>query len=901
MSTKNFLQRAVASQRLRGVLVDYEALCTSTLHEKAKEKEVQSHETVDETLAPLHQPTMFQNMRNLLQNMTKSETEHGRRIQQTLAGLPQFMQNRVLGSEKKDMGEEDTMSIEEQLQEKSVRKSVKAPVDVLKIEEAADADSPRAKYLDKMNVLKKKAKMNKQDVVSSGKDSSEDVSASKPSVLPTRKVNEGANEFLSYVDLRGLALSVIPPLAEYRQDEFHQFVEECDPDGVMSLEQAKLLPNAAPIEDVCTKMELLAKDIVVITSSENAISSAKAAGSLTCFLATKTRDSHYDCDFSIPNLREFKYVVEELNVNASQSLHLMEQDSLNEAAQVRAFYDDLCNGNDGLTINDFFKPLYFLQHATFTLVDAKAVYDLVKGKNKMGTMSLREYAMGLAKIAKIRYVSTPRTLSRLLADMNEWRKKAGIVAFHSESLLKKADTGFDTVRLQMLLPGAVEILSLYNHTIANAYHMYRGTCQRIAPITEKSLEIIPFDGVIDFLAGYFVHPEFISTEQVKEYIQTTCMYWHRFVEMNTIPSLTPLPQGLEMHYAQFLEFLCRVSHHVHLKLLHEEQGHLRKHIETSRLDHSLKALFDHMQFDPHVAVIQPIEKQIVKPSQIESMIQEIHSSLGALSERTSQVLKDHLVETGNGKEHKSWHDVVVIRDVLAIPSFSSSVRRKLECAFEYQNNGQFQMAWSMLHEAENELTKSSRFNVLDPESQLYFALIKGGIYESQKRDTDALHQYMEALGIVEGISEKHLGRSLVWNCLGGICYFIGSTLVALKCFDRALYLCEESFGNRHADTATALNNLACCFYTIGSVDHAIIHFNAALSVFQSSLATYHPRIAVVKRNVDMARRHQTTYFYIADFVLKFFRFLHDAGHVKSRGDLKYIIPGIVISYGIENK
>ncbi|KDO31437.1 hypothetical protein SPRG_04052 [Saprolegnia parasitica CBS 223.65] len=310
-STKKFLQRAVSNQVLRGVLVDYEALCSSTVHVAAP-TEV-AHATTDAPLgdgaAPLHQPTMFQNMRSLLQNMTKADTEHGRRVQQTLAGLPHFMRDRVLGGDDKPGAGEETTSIEEQLQRKA-----KPVVDVLATEDSADG--PRAKYLEKMNALKQRAKLNalkQETTVAPVADDSAGVEVSAASVLPTRKVNEGANAFLSYVNLRGLALCVIPPLAEHRQAEFQQFIDEFELDAVMGFEAAIAMPRPDGIQTLCKELNLEPKGIVVVTSAENAIASAKAAGSFTCFLATKTRDSHYDCDFSIPNLREFKYVVEDLN------------------------------------------------------------------------------------------------------------------------------------------------------------------------------------------------------------------------------------------------------------------------------------------------------------------------------------------------------------------------------------------------------------------------------------------------------------------------------------------------------------------------------------------------------------------------------------------------------------
>ncbi|EQC27801.1 hypothetical protein SDRG_14385 [Saprolegnia diclina VS20] len=565
-------------------------------------------------------------------------------------------------------------------------------------------------------------------------------------------------------------------------------------------------------------------------------------------------------------------------------------DTDNEAAHVRVFYDALRGSSDGLTITHFLLPLYFLQHATFTLVDATAVFDLVKGKARTDIMSLREYATALTKIAKIRYVTMPRSLARLLTDMQSWRDVAAVTSFQPSALLSNTVSGYDDLRLQMLSPGAVEMLRLYNHTIANAYHMYR----RVSPTADASVETISLEGVVDFFGGYFVHPEYASTEDVHELAKQSSALWHRFVEVNVVPS-TVVATPNAMSYPQFLELLCRVSHIVHLKLLREEHGHIRRHIQVARLEHSLKILLDHMQFDPHVAVIPSLQSQ--RPSspklgRLETLVQDIQKSIATLSQRTLEVLDAQVaqvrIEEDNvlrGKDRPTYAlDVVVIHDVLAVPNFDTTVRRKVECALEYQNSGQLHMAWSMLHDAENELTAASRFNVMDSEAQLYFALSKGALFDSERRDVEALQQYMEALGVVDSLPPSHPGRAVVWSCLGSTCYYGGATLVALKCFDRAVTLREETLTETHVDTATSLNNLACCFYALGNIGHAAVHFRAVLRVFESCLEPYHPRTAVVQRNYDMARRHQT-------------RFLHDAGHVHARDDLKYLIPGSTFQIG----
>ncbi|CAK4480889.1 unnamed protein product [Aphanomyces euteiches] len=823
---KTFLKRAVASQKLRGVLVDYEVLCESTVQEAAAPASSLGSEktTIDETQS-MKRGSLFQNVRGLLQSMTQSETEQGRRVQTTLAGLPTFMRDRILGDNPNRSDEDDnTASLHDKLvneMEKKPTKATASKIDILQTEDKADGI--RAKYLDKINAIKQRAKA-KSTSGDESTISTTPVAPTAPSTkgttsssLPTRKVNEGVNAFLSYISLRGLALGVIPPTSAQRQAEFEHFVTDLKYlDAVMDNADLAAFPQPTPIHNVCKLLDLEPKDIVVISSSKTAILSGKAAGSHTCYVLKHDADYNHDCEYKIPNLREFN-------------------------------------------LAGFLKPLYFQQHNGFTILDAKAIFDVVKGNFKQ-QLNLREYGTALTKVAKLRYSSNPKTLARLVTDLHSFRKKARVENY-SEA---QADAGFDNLRVKLMMVAPLSLLEAYSDTMQQSFQMY---CKTAADggMTD--------DAFYDFLVGYFISPDYILPDEASMITSA--------VTSTFATNQLSHHHGTTMGYPQFLEGICRVAQVLHGKLVDGEAGTLRKTIETSRLEHSLKVMFDHMQILPNgdtVKTSSKVPEQQIDTS-LDAVLDEIHAQVGSLSLKVRKVLQHHRGATSPEKKtFVSAGSVIVIKDVLAIPDFPPEVTNKIECAVAYQNHGQYEMALSQLHEAEDDMIDLSQYRVLDTDAQLFFMLSRGSILDSRQRDLDALQTYSEALVVADGLPEAHPGRGLVLSCLGTVCFHSGNIVVALKCFDKALTIRETLYGENHVDTATTLNNVACCLHAMGQIDAAVMYFRSALSVFKSGFGISHPRVSVAMKNLATAQRRQT-------------RLEGTADTAKNRPDLKHIIAG----------
>ncbi|ETV87541.1 hypothetical protein H257_01082 [Aphanomyces astaci] len=569
----------------------------------------------------------------------------------------------------------------------------------------------------------------------------------------------------------------------------------------------------------------------------------------------------------------------------------------NEASHIRALYDDLRDGDEGIDLAGFLKPLYFLQHHGFTLLDAKAVFDVVKG-NAKPQLNLREYGTALTKVAKLKYTANPRTVARLVGDIDAFRKRTQLDSFADvvDGVL------YDPLRLKLMKPAPLCVLEAYSNVIEQSFNMY---CKAPSVATgnvntrssSNSCLDLTDEGFYDFLVGYFLSPDYISADTATSIMTSVTSTFA--VSHTSATSSSDSSTSSSMVLPQFVEALCRVAQTLHGKLLEDNHGSIRNTIDTCRLEHSIKVMFDTMQVLPNGTTVKSAshvpQKQV--QSNLDAMLTDIQSHMGTLSLRTRKVLQrraddlmgDVVDVTSEAKATTSSStkptsslssavDVIVIRDVLAVPDFPPNVVHKVEGAFAYQNMGQYEMALAQLHDAEDELVDVSPFRVLDTDASLFFTLARGNIYDSRQRDLDALQTYAEALAIAESLPESHPGRALALSCLGSVCYYAGNMLVALKCFDKALTLRESLFGEEHVDTATSLNNLACCLHAMGEVDAAAMFFRSVLHVFKLGFGLAHPRISVAMKNLDTAQRHQS-------------RLIQDRAHVKNRDDMKHIIAG----------
>ncbi|KAL4108536.1 hypothetical protein PRIC1_000251 [Phytophthora ramorum] len=334
-----------AAQQLKGVVIEYDVLCSTLLGKSAAEQAEQQHRKIatekmrqqrdSSSLfgASSIKSMLMSDVRGLLKGLNEDSTGKPwvvkERLQSTLQGLPSQILERVTGSEEKAAAgkSEDEIYLEKQLQSASQeleRMKEKKEQERLEREQwsnkgmgakSSNQDSTlRDKYMDKINKLKKK----KQEATVGGAGGLGEVVATPTTSagLSTWVVNDGANEVLSYSDLRGLFKAVIPPRDPLQDDEYKFFLKEMvgQFDMFMLKEEQEKFPSPKPILRICEEFGLKPSDVMVLARHAPTIKSAKEAGTHVChYMPGDKVIPNHTAHYHVMHLHEFQHLVEDFN------------------------------------------------------------------------------------------------------------------------------------------------------------------------------------------------------------------------------------------------------------------------------------------------------------------------------------------------------------------------------------------------------------------------------------------------------------------------------------------------------------------------------------------------------------------------------------------------------------
>jgi hypothetical protein len=200
---------------------------------------------------------------------------------------------------------------------------------------------------------------------------------------------------------------------------------------------------------------------------------------------------------------------------------------------------------------------------------------------------------------------------------------------------------------------------------------------------------------------------------------------------------------------------------------------------------------------------------------------------------------------------------------------------------------------------------SGLLDALHTEVQLFFALQAASINDSAHRDAQALAKYHEAMKLARQLPASHPGRTLVKSCVGVTLFYAGEVVLAQQCHQLVLDVRKAVKSSRAGidglhppdeqaaaktdtnhkcslvDTATAMNNLACCFsqnQSAKSLDNAYLLFKHARQIYADAFGPAHPRVGLIARNLDRVRSCQGGV-------------VSDAAGALARGEYAHVIPG----------
>uniref|UniRef100_K3X1B5 CLU central domain-containing protein n=1 Tax=Globisporangium ultimum (strain ATCC 200006 / CBS 805.95 / DAOM BR144) TaxID=431595 RepID=K3X1B5_GLOUD len=487
----------------------------------------------------------------------------------------------------------------------------------------------------------------------------------------------------------------------------------------------------------------------------------------------------------------------------------------------------------------------------------------------------------------------------------------------------------------------LEVLELHLPKLIQSFQLY-GKENAIAS-DEDTSSTISLDGFLDFLNAYFEYEEYFSFQQIEQMVNELKdafapslepelgpqeMYFAHFVELFCRVASGYHNQLLVREGAQLrrvvescrLEFSIEILlQHMNIKILRDDSSPHASTSSSGTRRQQRKSYMEPPRPVGETGATEPdmegltleIDTRIGDETRtFESVIDEIRIHLeaferanAAINKRTKRVQSMLFARLPPRKVSPRCDDpaaiairdgyygisekiplVTLIRELMTPPPLPTRVLTKLESAMTYQNMGQYHMALGVLEDCKARYRESSNdadIGLDDVEVQVFFHLMIASVLDSARNDFQALLHYYKALKVADTLTLHHPGRVLVKSCLGCMLYYAGEIGLAKKCHQHVLDARRLAVGDEHIDTATAMNNLACCFSqdpTGTAMEEAFLLLKNAKRIYLEAFGASHPRVEVMMRNLEHVNVCQR--MIVVDPV----------GAVE-RGEYAHIIPG----------
>jgi len=191
----------------------------------------------------------------------------------------------------------------------------------------------------------------------------------------------------------------------------------------------------------------------------------------------------------------------------------------------------------------------------------------------------------------------------------------------------------------------------------------------------------------------------------------------------------------------------------------------------------------------------------------------------------------------------------LLKEVLIIPPLcpQKCIESIVE-SMEEQVNGRYELAIRRLEKAQEFLPKDN--TQIDWQTDLFFNLSFGSLYDSLGYDVVALRYYYESTRITEKLIGADTDTSLPYCFLGEIFLKLQENSWALRSFLKAKQIREETIGGETPDTASTYNNLGVVAYHMESYLPAKGFFSLAYEIYKKLLGLTHPRTMLIKSNLS---------------------------------------------------
>lgn len=189
-----------------------------------------------------------------------------------------------------------------------------------------------------------------------------------------------------------------------------------------------------------------------------------------------------------------------------------------------------------------------------------------------------------------------------------------------------------------------------------------------------------------------------------------------------------------------------------------------------------------------------------------------------------------------------------IKEILALPNSCPQKCMELivEC-LEDKIKGEYETAIKRLEKAQEFLPKD--INKINWQTELFFNLTFGSLYENLNYDLVSIKYYFEAFHISEKFINANPDKALPFCFLGELFLKLQEFEWALRAFLKAKIIREETIGGDTIDTATIYNNLGVVAYCMESYIPANGYFQLAYEIYKKLFGINHPRTILVKANI----------------------------------------------------
>ena len=190
----------------------------------------------------------------------------------------------------------------------------------------------------------------------------------------------------------------------------------------------------------------------------------------------------------------------------------------------------------------------------------------------------------------------------------------------------------------------------------------------------------------------------------------------------------------------------------------------------------------------------------------------------------------------------------VIKEILTLPN--SCPQKCMELiveSLEDKTKGNYETAIKRLEKAQEFLPKD--INQINWQTELFFNLTYGSLYESLDYDLMAMRYYLEACHVSEKFISANPDNALPFCFLGEFFLKLQEFDWALRAYVKAKLIREDTIGGDTIDTATVYNNLGVVSYCLESYIPANGYFQLAYEIYKKLFGINHPRTILIKGNI----------------------------------------------------